>query len=70
MTYRFSPMSTLSDMDSDAHIYRHLSEQTGYKPIDYDTPTRGLETNNDDVLDNMAYEQVDNHPVGTRQQAQ
>ena len=56
-------------MDVDAHIYTSASE-SGYEPINHDTPTGGPETDDDDMLDNMAYGEVGSQPVGSGQQAQ
>ena len=43
-------------MDVGAHIYTSASE-SGYEPINQDTHTK--ETEEDDMLDNMAYGKVD-----------
>ena len=65
----FSPTPALSEMDTDTHIHTSANESS-YEPIDHDTPTKELETDDNDMLDNMAYGRMDKGPVGTGQQSQ
>ena len=54
-----------SEMDIDVHIYTSASE-SGYEPVGQDTHTN--ETEENDMLDNMAYGKVDDQSEATQDQ--